>query len=87
VTHDDTRHDQTLAAEFYATLMGGQVSHEPPPSDSMLAWFLSLPPEERTGEAITAERKRRGLPAPVPGEGWAWENPRFRRPRREPDDR
>jgi hypothetical protein len=81
VTHDDaTQHDQTIAAEFYATLLGGQLSHEPPRADSMLAWLLSLPPEERTGEAIDAEWKRRGIPAPNPDEAWAWENPRYRRP-------
>jgi hypothetical protein len=45
----------------------------------MLAWFLSLPPEERTGDAIDAEHKRRGIPDPDPEEGWAWENPRYRR--------
>jgi hypothetical protein len=81
VTHDDaTLHDPDIAAEFCATLLGGHVSYEPPRADSMLAWFLALPPEERSGEAITAEWKRRGIPVPVPGEGWVWENPRYRRP-------
>ena len=80
VTHADaTQHDPTVAAEFYATLLGGHLSYEPPRPESMLAWFLSLPPEERTGDAIDAEHKRRGIPDPDPEEGWAWENPRYRR--------
>jgi hypothetical protein len=87
VTHDDpTRHDPTIAAEFYATLLGGTVSCEPPRPDSMLAWLQSQPPEERTPEAINAEFKRRGIPEPDPEDAWAWENPRYRRPRSDPQD-
>jgi hypothetical protein len=49
-----------LAAEFYATLMGGTVSYDPPPPDSMLAWLLAQPRPLAPG-AISAEWARRGI--------------------------
>jgi hypothetical protein len=68
---DDLPPRVTLAAQFYATLMGGRLVMGPPDPDSMLAWWLALEPEQRTRRALEAEWDRRGMtPDPEGGFGY-----------------
>ena len=77
------KHDSTLALQFYATLMGGRVEAGPPPADSVLGWLLAHP--DATPDDLGEQWRLRGV-LPAQGEGWAWENPRMRRPHDERED-
>jgi hypothetical protein len=57
--HEDEKHDNDLAAHFYAALMGFTIAEGPPSPDSMLAWLLAN--DGATPEDIRAEHRRRGV--------------------------
>ncbi len=57
--HPELTEEAEITARFAAQMLGGTISHDPPPPDSMLGWVLRH--RGATPDEIHAEFARRGL--------------------------
>lgn len=51
--------EQEIAARFAAQLLGGTISHDPPPPGGIIAWMHAHP--DSSAEDLRAEFARRGV--------------------------